>query len=121
MLILKIGLVMIVSFSNYWPGWGGPNGSPTGRVSSGTPWQEWKYIGAACPPEWPFQTEIIVNGESWFCVDRGPYVTHNSITGAPIIDFLTDKPEYRFREHIKVVVIFPDSPDITFTGQHIPN
>jgi hypothetical protein len=119
MIALRIGAIIVISFSFYWPAWGGSNGSPTGHVASGDPWQEWAQRGAACPADWPFWTEVILDGTSYTCVDRGSLVGYDSRTGAPIVDFMTDAPAHRFREQVEVVVIFPGD-EIEITGQHRP-
>lgn len=118
---VRLGILLLISFSNYWPAWGGVNGSPDGHVASGDEWQEWKYKGAACPKDWPFGTKIILDGQTWTCVDRGAFVGYNSKTGAPIVDFLTDKPKYAFRQHVEARVIFPeDRKQKPTTARRVP-
>lgn len=119
MTVLRVGIAMVISFSFYWPAWGGVNGSPTGQVASGDSWQAWAYRGAACPADWPFRTEVILDGTVYTCVDRGSLVGYDSRTGAPIVDFMTDAPAYRFRAQVEAVVIFPDE-GIEIEGRHRP-
>jgi hypothetical protein len=57
--------------------------------------------------DWPFGTEVILDGTTWVCVDRGAFIGHDSRTGAPIVDFMTDRPPYPFKAQVEAVVIFP--------------
>jgi hypothetical protein len=120
MTALRVGTIIVISFSFYWPAWGGVNGSPTGRVASGDPWQQWVQRGAACPIDWPFGTEVILDGTTYTCIDRGAFIGYDSRTGAPIVDFLTDRPAYRFKEQVEAIVIFPGE-EIRIEGRHCPN
>lgn len=99
-------IILTIAFSFYWPAWGGVNGSPTGHVASGAPWQEWAYTGAACPADWPFGTRIVLDGVTWTCVDRGSAIGYTR-DGRPIIDFMTDAPAYTFKQSVTVQVLPP--------------
>ncbi len=99
-------IVIVIAFSNYWPAWGGVNGSPHGNVASGAPWQEWAYTGAACPADWPFGTRIILDGVTWTCVDRGSAIGYTR-DGRPLIDFMTNTPGYTFKQSVTVQVLPP--------------
>jgi hypothetical protein len=99
-------VVITIAFSNYWPAWGGVNGSPHGHVASGAPWQEWAYIGAACPRDWAFGTRIALDGVIWTCIDRGSAIGYTR-DGRAIIDFMTDVPMYSFKESVRVTVLPP--------------
>ena len=98
--------IIVIAFSFYWPAWGGVNGNPHGNVASGAPWQEWSYRGAACPVDWPFGTRIVLDGVTWTCVDRGSAIGYTR-DGRPLIDFMTDKPAYTFKQAVTVQVLPP--------------
>jgi hypothetical protein len=100
-----------VAYSHYWPAWGGVNGSPTGRVASGAPWQEWADRGAACPPDWPFGTLIMFEGDIYTCVDRGSAVTYTR-AGLPIIDFLHRDARHGHKTPVEVYVWSPEAAGV---------
>lgn len=66
-------------------------------MANGEPWQ--KYWGKdntiACPKELPFGTEIILDGHSYICRDRGSAITMLD-ENVYWIDILTDTPPYSF-------------------------
>lgn len=99
-------VTVVIAFSFYWPAWGGVNGSPTGHVASGDDWQEWAYTGVACPADWPLGTRIVLDGVTWTCVDRGSAIGYTR-DGRPIIDFMTDRPAYRFKQAVGVLRLPP--------------
>jgi hypothetical protein len=97
---------VVISFSWYWPALGGVNGNPHGRVARGDPWSVWAERGAACPVDWPFGTQVVLDDVVYTCVDRGAFVGYTR-DGRPIVDFLTETPAHNFRERITVSVFFP--------------
>lgn len=101
-------------YSWYNPALGGPNcarfinGVCVSRMASGLRWQDW--MGAtpgavACPPEFPFWTEIIFEGQRWYCLDRGGAI--KTVDGIPWLDFLVTVPHAGFGELVTVEVIWP--------------
>ena len=94
----------------YWPPLLGPNcavvknGQCVSRMASGQPWQNWIGRAVACPAEFPFGTEFIIDGKRWVCMDRGGAITRinkNTIW----LDMLTHKPLYKFGTVKEVTVI----------------
>jgi hypothetical protein len=94
----------------YWPPLLGPNcavvknGQCVSRMASGQPWQKWVGRAVACPSEFPFGTEFLINGKRWVCLDRGgaiKRVNNNTIW----LDMLTSKPQYKFGTVVDVTVI----------------
>lgn len=89
--------------SHYEPAKGGVNcasfinGECVSRMANGERWQDYwgKNNTIACPKELPFGTEIILDGHSYTCRDRGGAI--NTLTGNIYwIDILTDNPPYSF-------------------------
>lgn len=97
-----------IRYSYYWPPLGGPNcaifhhGRCTSNTANGARWQDWIGKGIACPPEWPFGTKIVFEGETWTCVDRGGKIQYED--GIPWIDFLTPRPMYSYGTVVRVEV-----------------
>ena len=94
----------------YWPPLLGTNcavvknGKCVSRMASGQPWQKWVGRAVACPAEYPFGTEFLINGKRWVCLDRGSAikrVNNNTIW----LDMLTSKPQYKFGTVMEVTVI----------------
>lgn len=115
-------VLLLIAYSHYWPPLGGVNGSPTAHTASGEHWQDWVGQGAACPPEWPFGTVIIMGGHEWVCIDRGSAVKHTS-DGRPIVDFLEEIPRYGHRTALRVYVRFGTavlSPHMYNRHTHVP-
>lgn len=88
-----------IKVTHYWPPWGGTNcfsfisGDCVSSTSSGLPWQDYRYIGAACPYAWTLGTIVGFDkgkyGVVWFvCVDRGiMYCDSNDLCQ---VDIMTD-------------------------------
>lgn len=99
--------------SHYWPPLGGvncarfSNGQCWSATASGAPWQDWVDRGAACVPEWPFGTVVVLpGGERFTCVDRGGKVVTNA-DGVPWIDLLVEVAPVPYGTDVPVRVIFP--------------
>lgn len=105
------GRMITVKVSNYWPKLGGVNcsnfvnGACVSRMASGLPWQDYINSAAACPPEWPFHTQVMVNGQVWECLDRGGKI--QIVDGVAWIDLLQEHADYPFGTLINAEVIFP--------------
>ena len=85
-----------VKMSWYNPALGGPNcltfvnGECISRMASGERWQDWLGRAAACPPSWPFWTQIrLPGGEEFFCLDRGGAILHGA-DGFPLLYFFVE-------------------------------
>lgn len=104
---LRLILVITILYSRYWPPLGGTNcshfveGQCLSRMASGYRWQDWVGIAAACPPEWPFGTQVVLNDRTWICLDRGGKVKNNWV------DFLSPSSEYRYGSTVTVTVFLP--------------
>jgi hypothetical protein len=92
---------------------GGPNcarfyrGECLSSTASGAPWQDWVGRGAACVPEWPFGTVVVLpGGERFVCVDRGGKIVTGG-DGLPWIDLLVEVAPVPFGADLPVRVIFP--------------
>ncbi len=100
-----------IRYSRYDPALGGVNCAVfrddvcVSRMASGLPWEKWMERAAACPPEWPFWTRVILDGKDWHCLDRGGMVVFQN--GTPWVDFLTRDPQYVYGELVEVEVIWP--------------
>ncbi len=100
-----------VRVSNYWPPDGGTNcayfvgGICRSRMASLERWQEWQYMAAACPAEWPFGTLIEIDGRTWICLDRGGAVKYRK--GIPFVDLMTDEYLFRYGQIIRVKITLP--------------
>lgn len=91
-----------VRVSHYWPPLGGPNcavyigeppnGKCVSKVWEGTQdWENWiGKNGIACPPEWELGTKLIIEEETWTCMDRGGAIVFQD--GVPWIDMLRKRP-----------------------------
>jgi hypothetical protein len=108
------GLIETIKYSYYWPPKGGPNcsnfqnGVCISHMASGKPWEDYVDLAAACPPEWAFGTIVIMDGNSYTCLDRGGAIKYDG-NGNTYIDFLTATPTHSFGEYVDVEVIFPNN------------
>jgi hypothetical protein len=102
-----------IRVSQYWPPQGPPNcwepmwinGQCLAPTKSGERWQDWVDRGIACPPEWPFGTQVQVLGEIWTCVDRGGAIEY--VNGIPWIDQLTATERVPYGTVVDATVFFP--------------
>ena len=101
-----------IRYSHYWPAAGGAScarfvgGECVSRMASGERWQDWIGRGAACPPEYPFWTEIEVAGQEWVCLDRGGKVVTRD--GVPFIDFLEAEPQAGYGTVLTATITLPE-------------
>lgn len=109
-----IKITGFVKFSSYWPPLGGVNcayevnGECMSRMASLLPWQHWVRKAAACPPEWPFGTLVVIDDRPWVCLDRGGWIRYDPRSGIPWIDLLTDENlGYNYGQAIPATIIFP--------------
>ena len=99
---------MNIRYSHYWPPLGGPNcsnfvgGKCISNMASGKPWADYVDLAVACPPEWPFGRQVIFEGRTYTCLDRGGMIKY--VNGIPWIDFLTPKAAYPYGSVITVQV-----------------
>jgi hypothetical protein len=107
------GELVQVHVSHYWPPLGGPNcsrfvaGQCLSRMASGERWQDWVGRAAACPPEWPFGTVIILpGGERFECQDRGGKIVYGA-DGLPWIDLLVEVAPVNYGDVVTVRVVWP--------------
>lgn len=97
-----------IRYSWYNPALGGTNcavfrnGECVSTMSNGERWQDWMGRACACPPQWPFGTEVIVDGQTWICKDRGSAIQY--VGGIPWVDFLTADPRHTYGEILTVQV-----------------
>jgi len=99
-----------IRYSHYWPPLGGvntsrPDAPHLARCANGARWQDHVGVGCACPPEWPFGTVVILDGQRWTCVDRGGMIKF--VNGIPWVDFLVPNAAYGYGTVVEVEVIFP--------------
>lgn len=97
--------IITVKVSHYNPSLGGPNcarfvnGECLSKLSNGEPWQE--YMGKnntiACPFELDFGREIVLDGSSYTCRDRGGAIVITP-EGYYWIDILAETVTYKFGE-----------------------
>lgn len=84
MLLLVAAVALLLSaetdkarISYYWPPKGGTNcaryvdGWCRSKTASGMPWEAGLWWIAACPPEFPFGTVMLVGWRPVICMDRG--------------------------------------------------
>ena len=99
---------MNIRYSHYWPPLGGPNcatfvnGVCISKMASGKPWADYVDLAVACPPEWPFGRQVIFEGRTYTCLDRGGMIKY--VNGIPWIDFLTPKAAYPYGTVITVQI-----------------
>ena len=103
-----------VRISDYWPPDGGDscahfvNGnclSQVGARGERESWRNWIDRGAACPPEFPFGTTIVIDGRLWTCIDRGGRIRYQS--GVPWVDLLTEHPIATYGSIVPAEIQFP--------------
>jgi len=63
-------------------------------MASGLPWKEYIGVAIACPNEWAFGTELVIDGRTWVCMDRGSAIRF--VDGVAWIDMLVADPLYPF-------------------------
>ena len=103
--------VIRVRVSHYNPALGGVNcfsfvnGKCVSRMANGQRWQQWMGRAAACVPEWPFGTVVVVGGRAWICKDRGGKV--KTVRGIPWIDMLSEVALYPYGTVVDAVVRYP--------------
>lgn len=110
LILCPIGRVhYYAKMSNYWPPEGGNNcskfvdGECVSKTASGENWYDWINTGCACPPEYPFYTKFIINGETWTCIDRGSAIV--KISGNIFwLDLLTPYKNYSYGELVEVKI-----------------
>jgi len=102
-----------VHLSHYWPALGGVNcfsfvrGECVSRMASGERWQDWVGRAAACVPEWPFWTRLVLpGGEEFTCLDRGGKIVIGQ-DGLPWVDLLVEVPPVPYGSEIEIQVDFP--------------
>lgn len=75
-------------------------------MANGYPWQDYMEYAIACPPELPFGTKIIIEGQrEWMCMDRGGAIVKEG--DVYWIDQLTANPQYIFGSVVPATMIFP--------------
>ena len=75
-------------------------------MASGEKWEDWVGRAAACPREWPFDTEIVLEGQERFlCKDRGGAIKY--VDGIPWIDLLVKEPPVPFGTILDIWIKFP--------------
>jgi len=74
-------------------------------MASGLRWQEYVNYAIACPPEWAFGTKLIVDGETWECLDRGGAI--QIVDGIAWVDFLQEHADYKYGELVEAIIVFP--------------
>jgi len=108
--IVQSGETYQIRYSHYWPPLGGTNcswyvdGTCRSKMASGLAWQDYVGIAAACPPEWPFGTKVILDGQEWICKDRGGAIQF--INHIPWVDFLTPYPAYDYGTIVEAEIVF---------------
>ncbi|MGH2544549.1 MAG: hypothetical protein ACRDIB_17290 [Ardenticatenaceae bacterium] len=100
--------VRLARLSHYWPPLGGPNcarfiaGKCASRMASGERWEDWIGRAAACPPEVPFWTTVILpGGERFVCLDRGSRIITEA-DGTLWLDLLVEHPPVPFGTRLPV-------------------
>lgn len=73
--------------------------------ADGDSWEEWVEQAVACPPEWPFGTQVVFDEQTWICKDRGAQIRY--VNDVPWVDFLTETPAHEFGDILTVTVIYP--------------
>jgi len=107
-------VAVTVRYSHYWPPLLGVNcgraqdGVCVSRTASGDRWQDWVGRGIACPPSWPFGSEVYAFGSWWTCVDRGRMVQY--VGGVPYLDFLVSQPHLGHGTLVQVEVRWGSCP-----------
>ena len=108
---------MKIRLSHYWPPFLGTNCGRVGaagndatyctaRMASGAMWEENVGRAAACPPEFPFGTIIILpGGEQFTCMDRGGKI--KTVNGIPWIDLLVFRPPVPHGTIIDAGIVYP--------------
>jgi len=71
-------------------------------MANGQRWQDWVGKAIACPPELPFETIVMIDGQEWICKDRGGAIVYDG--NAFWIDQLLEDPQYAFGETLEAVV-----------------
>lgn len=99
--------------SRYDPGLGGVNcshfvnGICTAHMADGEAWQPYMNTNTvACPSQYPFGTQFLIEGIVYTCRDRGGKIT---VDGAGMIwlDVLTNKPIYKYGEVVSGYILLP--------------
>lgn len=104
------GEMMPVKYSSYWPPSSGrsyesfSDGKCPQNMASGLPWREHIGSAVACPWKWPFKTTIMLDGETWTCLDRGS--RSGAADDVPLVDFLVEQAAYPHGELVEVRVRF---------------
>lgn len=77
-------------------------------MASGLDWKEWVGKAAACPPEFPFWTELVLpGGEKFTCLDRGGAIVLGA-DGLFWIDLLLQsEAPVPFGTVVEIGVVFP--------------
>ena len=100
-------------YSWYWPPLGGINcdrdssgNEECEYMANGEKWISWVNIGAACPVEWAFGTQIKIIEANVIltCVDRGGAIVRES-DGVYWIDQLTENPIFYWSKSITIEVL----------------
>lgn len=71
-------------------------------MANGQRWQDWVGKAIACPPEFPFETIVMIDGKEWICKDRGGAIVYDG--NAFWIDQLLENPQYAFGEMVEAIV-----------------
>jgi hypothetical protein len=109
-----IGIIETIKYSRYDPALGGTNcsnfqnGICISHTASGKDWYPLMDIACACPPEWPFGTLVILDGQQWVCEDRGGAIKYD-YQGNTYVDFLTQNPTHNYGEYVDVELVFPQN------------
>jgi len=76
-------------------------------MASGLDWRNWWGRAAACVKDWPFWTEVEIDGVgTFYCLDRGGKIVWDN--GAAWIDLLVENPPRPFGTGMDAVVRFPE-------------
>jgi len=75
-------------------------------MTNGEAWEDWVDIAVACPPEWPFETQVVIDGRTWICKDQGGAIIYEE-DGIPWIDMLTEYALYPHKTIVEAQIIPP--------------
>ena len=101
----SVGETILLKVSHYWPPLGGincanyVNGRCLSNMASGERWKDWIEQAIACPPEFPFGTQIQIGEKVWICLDRGGAIQIQD--GYVWVDMLIKDPPYNYGEVVK--------------------
>jgi hypothetical protein len=109
--------LVYVKISHYEPWVGGTNcasfvnGECVSHMASGKHWQDYMDVAIACPKNIPFNTQVIIDGKKWLCLDRGGAIVnfYEPKLNAHVfwVDELTDTASHPFGTVHEAIMILP--------------